>query len=201
MTVDDRRDVIFTGIGGQGVQLCSKVLANAAVAAGRHVMLSSYFGGEMRGGRTEATVITRDEPVTDLPPIVPRLEALIVLHPAFLGDALPRLIAEPLVVTDAWAWDDAATPPSLASAHSVPAGRVVRIPAREIAADLGAPVAAGLALVGAFAALTGVADDDALASATRHLVPPHRAAALEANLAALVAGAEAVRGTPVGIGS
>ena len=201
MTVDDRRDVIFTGIGGQGVQLCSKVLANAAVAAGRHVMLSSYFGGEMRGGRTEATVITRDQPVTDLPPIVPRLEALIVLHPAFLADALPRLIDAPLIVTDAWAWPDAAAPPSLASAHSVPAGRVVRIPAREIAADLGAPVAAGLALVGAFAALTGVADDDALASATRQLVPPHRAAALEANLAALAAGAAAVRGTPVGIGT
>lgn len=197
---DGRRDVIFTGIGGQGVQLCSKVLANAAVAAGRHVMLSSYFGGEMRGGRTEATVITRDQPV-DLPPIVPRLDAMIVLHPAFLADALPRLVAAPLIVSDAWAWADAASPPSLASAHSVSGGRVVRIPAREIAAGLGAPVAAGLALVGAFAALTGVADDDALAAATRQLVPPHRAAALEANLAALRAGADAVRGTPVGIGS
>ena len=68
-------------------------------------------------------------------------------------------------------------------------------------ADLGVPVAAGLALVGAFAELTGVADDESLATATRHLVPPHRAAALEANLAALRAGADAVRGTPVGIGS
>jgi 2-oxoglutarate ferredoxin oxidoreductase subunit gamma len=193
MTVDDRRDVIFTGIGGQGVQLCSKVLANAAVAAGRHVMLSSYFGGEMRGGRTEATVITRDQPVVDLPPIVPKLEALIVLHPAFLADALPRLVAAPLVVTDAWAWDDPSEPP--------PPARVVPVPAREIAADLGAPVAAGLALVGAFAELTGVADDDQLSAATRQLVPPHRVAALEANLAALTAGAEAVRGTPVGIGT
>jgi 2-oxoglutarate ferredoxin oxidoreductase subunit gamma len=190
MTPDERRDVIFTGIGGQGVQLCSKVLANAAVAAGHHVMLSSYFGGEMRGGRTEATVITRDRPV-DLPPIVPRLDALIVLHPAFLADALPRLVASPLIVTDAWAWEDPSAP-------AAPA-RVVPVPAREIAADLGAPVAAGLALVGAFAALTGVADDEALATATRHLVPPHRAAALEANLAALTAGADAVRGTPVGI--
>lgn len=190
---DDRRDVIFTGIGGQGVQLCSKVLANAAVAAGRHVMLSSYFGGEMRGGRTEATVITRDQPVVDLPPIVPRLEAMIVLHPAFLADALPRLIAAPLIVTDAWAWPDPNEP--------APPARVVPVSAREIAADLGAPVAAGLALVGAFAALTGVADDDSLATATRQLVPPHRAAALEANLAALAAGAQAVRGTPVGIGS
>ncbi len=192
MTVDDRRDVIFTGIGGQGVQLCSKVLANAAVAAGHHVMLSSYFGGEMRGGRTEATVITRDRPV-DLPPIVPRLNALIVLHPAFLADALPRLVTAPLIVTDAWAWTEPSEPP--------PPALVVPVPAREIAADLGAPVAAGLALVGAFAALTGVADDEALAAATRQLVPPHRAAALEANLAALAAGADAVRGTPVGIGS
>jgi 2-oxoglutarate ferredoxin oxidoreductase subunit gamma len=190
---DARRDVIFTGIGGQGVQLCSKVLANAAVAAGRHVMLSSYFGGEMRGGRTEATVITRDQPVVDLPPIVPRLEAMIVLHPAFLADALPRLIAAPLIVTDAWAWDDPSDPPAPA--------RVVPIPAREIAADLGAPVAAGLALVGAFVALTGVADDVSLATATRQLVPPHRAAALEANLGALTAGADAVRGIPVEIGS
>lgn len=189
-TLDQRRDVIFTGIGGQGVQLCSKVLANAAVAAGHHVMLSSYFGGEMRGGRTEATVITRAAPVVDLPPIVPRLQALIVLHPAFLADALPRLVDDPLVVADAWTWTDEST-----------SATVVRVPAREIAADLGAPVAAGLALVGAFAALTGVADDDSLASATRQLVPPHRAAALTANLAALAAGAEAVRGTPVGIGS
>jgi 2-oxoglutarate ferredoxin oxidoreductase subunit gamma len=189
-TLDARRDVIFTGIGGQGVQLCSKVLANAAVAAGRHVMLSSYFGGEMRGGRTEATVITRDAPVVDLPPIVPKLEAMIVLHPAFLADALPRLVAAPLVVTDAWAWDT-----------DLPSARVVPVSAREIAADLGAPVAAGLALVGAFAELTGVADEEQLATATRALVPPHRAAALEANLAALTAGAAAVRGTPVGIGS
>jgi 2-oxoglutarate ferredoxin oxidoreductase subunit gamma len=154
-------------------------------------MLSSYFGGEMRGGRTEATVITRDQPV-DLPPIVPRVDALIALHPAFLADALPRLVAAPLIVTDAWAWADPSDPP--------PPARVVPVPAREIAADLGAPVAAGLALVGAFAALTGVADADALATATRQLVPPHRAAALEANLAALTAGAEAVHGTPVGIG-
>jgi 2-oxoglutarate ferredoxin oxidoreductase subunit gamma len=189
-TFDARRDVIFTGIGGQGVQLCSKVLANAAVAAGRHVMLSSYFGGEMRGGRTEATVITRDQPVVDLPPIVPKLEAMIVLHPAFLADALPRLVDAPLVVTDAWAWDT-----------DLPSARVVRISAREIAADLGAPVAAGLALVGAFAELTAVADEGQLTTATRALVPPHRAAALEANLAALTAGAAAVRGTPVGIGS
>ena len=174
---DPRRDVILTGIGGQGVQLCAKVLAQACVADGHHVMLSSYFGGEMRGGRTEATVVTRDEPIVGLPPIVPRLNAAIVLHAAFLGDALPRLVDDPLIVTDAWAWpaDDER-------------GRVVRVPARELAAELGAPVAAGLVLVGAFAALTGSASPEALAGAVSELVPAHRVAALQADLAALAAG-------------
>jgi 2-oxoglutarate ferredoxin oxidoreductase subunit gamma len=88
-------------------------------------------------------------------------------------------------VADSWAWPDATD--------------AVRVPAREIAADLGVPVAAGLALVGAFAALTGVATTTALDTAVRALVPLHRAAALQANLAALAAGAESVRGTPVGI--
>ncbi len=174
---DHRHDVILTGIGGQGIQLCAKVLAMAAAADGRHVMLSSYFGGEMRGGRTEATVVTRTGPITGMPPIVPRLDAAVVLHPAFLGDALPRLVEEPLVVTDAWAWEGLEE-----------RGRVVRVPARETAADLGAPVAAGFVLVGTFAALTGTASSDALAGAVRELVPAHRATALQANLDALVAG-------------
>jgi 2-oxoglutarate ferredoxin oxidoreductase subunit gamma len=184
--VDARRDVILTGIGGQGVQLCAKVLATAAVNDGNHVMLSSYFGGEMRGGRTEATVVTRDEPIVGLPPIVPRLDAVIVLHSAFLADALPRLRDDPLVVSDAWAWAD--QPPNDAQ-------RVVRVPARERAAELRAPMAAGFVLVGAFAALTSVAGPAALADAMRELVPAHRAAALQSNLDALDAGAAFVAAT------
>jgi Pyruvate/2-oxoacid:ferredoxin oxidoreductase gamma subunit len=92
------------------------------------------------------------------------------------------------VVADSWACNELDGP-----------GRVVRVPGREIAADLGAAVAAGFALVGAFAALTGSPGIDALAGATRDLVPPHRVAALNANLVALQAGAEFVLGTRVDI--
>ena len=58
----------------------------------------------------------------------------------------------------------------------------------ELAAELGAPVAAGLVLVGAFAALTATAGREALAGAVSELVPAHRVAALQADLAALDAG-------------
>ena len=36
------REILFTGIGGQGIQLMAKVLADAAARAGRYAML---FGG------------------------------------------------------------------------------------------------------------------------------------------------------------
>ena len=48
--VDYPREVIITGIGGQGVQLMAKVLAQAANRAGQQVML---FGIMMRGGSSE----------------------------------------------------------------------------------------------------------------------------------------------------
>ena len=176
METDPRRDVIITGIGGQGIQLCAKVLALAAAADDHHVMLSSYFGGEMRGGRTEATVVTRDEPIVGMPPIVPRLNAAIVLHAASSVTRSP-----------AWSTTRSSSPTRGRGPKTTNAGRVVRV-RRELATDLGAPVAAGLVLVGAFAALTGTAGPDALAGAVSELVPAHRVAALQADLAALDAG-------------
>ena len=44
------REVIITGIGGQGIQLMAKVLAQAANRAGKQVMLFGIYGGMMRGG-------------------------------------------------------------------------------------------------------------------------------------------------------
>ena len=58
-------EVLLTGIGGQGVQLCAKALAMAATAEGRQALLSSHYGGEMRGGPSQASVVVGDEPLRD----------------------------------------------------------------------------------------------------------------------------------------
>jgi len=42
------------------VQLCAKTLAMAATAEGRQALLSAHYGGEMRGGQTEASVVGLD---------------------------------------------------------------------------------------------------------------------------------------------
>jgi acyl-CoA synthetase (AMP-forming)/AMP-acid ligase II len=102
MDIDPRRDVILTGIGGQGIQLCAKVLALAAAADDHHVMLSSYFAGEMRGGRTEATVVTRDEPIVGTAvPTVDELRAHLAAR--LVAPKHPRVVVavEELPHTDA----------------------------------------------------------------------------------------------------
>ena len=61
--------IIIAGLGGQGVQLLSKVLARAALADGHHVMLAAEYGGEMRGGRSFASVVIGGGPLRSLPVI------------------------------------------------------------------------------------------------------------------------------------
>ena len=60
------REVIITGIGGQGIQLMAKVLAQAAHDEGRNVMLFGIYMGMMRGGPSDSTIrfSTRWRPIS-----------------------------------------------------------------------------------------------------------------------------------------
>ena len=72
------REVMLTGIGGQGVQLAAQVLARAAVREARQVMLFGSYGGTMRGGQTDSTLVVADGPLAT-PPIVSKLWAAVGL--------------------------------------------------------------------------------------------------------------------------
>jgi Pyruvate/2-oxoacid:ferredoxin oxidoreductase gamma subunit len=51
------RAVIMTGIGGQGIQLVAKLLAQAAIREEKQVMMFGLFMGTIRGGSSESTVV------------------------------------------------------------------------------------------------------------------------------------------------
>ena len=55
------RELLMSGIGGQGVQLAAEVLAPAAITDGLDVQVFGSYGGMMRGGNTEATVVLADD--------------------------------------------------------------------------------------------------------------------------------------------
>ena len=73
------RELMMTGIGGQGVQLAAQILARAAVAEGREVMLFGSYGGMMRGGNTDATLVVGDGPI-ETPPTIAHSWSAVVMH-------------------------------------------------------------------------------------------------------------------------
>lgn len=177
------QEVLVVGIGGQGIQLVGKTLALAATNAGLHAMLGADYGGEMRGGTSRASVVVGDAPLRALP-ILPAAGAAIVMHDKFDGPVPERLRPGGLLVLNSSIVDPDAVD---ATAH-----RVVALPVTEMARELGAPQAAGLVILGAFARLTGIVEHDALVEAMTDLLPPYRKQHAESNARALAAGAAAI---------
>jgi 2-oxoglutarate ferredoxin oxidoreductase subunit gamma len=167
------------------VQLAAKTLAMAATAEGRQVMMSSHYGGEMRGGQTEASVIVSDGRLRPVP-ILESTWSAYVMHPRYWPGVAERLRPGGIAVVNSTV------------AADIEAGEfeLVAVPAGDIAAGLGSPMAAGFVLLGAYAAATGMAGIEALVAAMKELVPPYRTQHVAINEAALRAGTPA--GTPTG---
>ncbi len=172
------REIFLTGIGGQGVQLAAKILALAAIREGRHVMSLGTYGGTMRGGNTDSTVVVADGPI-HTPPIVSRGWSAIVVHPQYWEPLRPKLRAGGVVVFDA----------NLA-ADGLDAGVAAAfgVQASDLAREADAGRAGSLVLLGAYCGLTGIVSLEALQDAMQDAVPPYRHQHLEANGRALALG-------------
>ena len=178
---DVQTEIQVTGIGGQGVQFATRTIAAGAMAAGRTVMLTSEFGGEMRGGISTATLIAGDPPLQALP-VVPTAAAVVALHDKYWPLIEHRLRPGGLLLVNSSLWERP-LPPRFC---------VVRVPATKLALEGGFPMGAGLLLAAAFATLTGLATIDDMCAAMERLLPGYRRQHLPSNIAALRAGAEQV---------
>ena len=175
------RELLLTGIGGQGVQLAAQVIARAAVLEGRDVMLFGIYGGVMRGGNSDATVVVGDGPV-QAPPIVSHAWSAIALHPRYWQPLRARLVPDAVVVVNSSLFDEPVDLPNL-----------FEVAATEVATDrLGNPMAVSMVATGAYVALTGLVGLDAAVAAMEDSLPPYRRQHAEANAEALRAGAELV---------
>ena len=173
-----QKEVVFTGIGGQGVQLAAKTLAMAATAEGKQVLMSSHYGGEMRGGQTEASVVVADGALRAVP-VLESTWSAYVMHPRYWPGVLERLRPRGLAVVNT----------SVAGDIAAEGIEVVGVAAGDVAGGLGSPMAAGFVLLGAYAAVSGMARVDSLVTAMKELVPPYRTQHVAVNEAALRAGA------------
>lgn len=173
-------ELFLAGIGGQGIQLVGKVLAMAATAERRHALLYGEYGGEMRGGNSVMNVVVGASRLRALP-VVTSASHAIVMHMKFWDEVAPRLRADAVIATDS------------SLADKIPGGRrVIAVPANELAVQAGNPMSAGLALLGAFNAATGLVATDSLVAAMKEIVPSYRRQHVETNEKAIRLGAGAV---------
>jgi 2-oxoglutarate ferredoxin oxidoreductase subunit gamma len=173
------REVMFTGVGGQGVQIASKTLATAAIDEGRQVMLVPRYGGGMRGGMTNAEVTIGDQALRALP-VATSAWSAYVMDPTYWDTIAPNLADGAVVVVNSSLFH---------LTVDLPGARLFEVPASDVAADLSSPMSAGFVLLGAFVAVTGLVSLEGAIGAMRQLIPAYRTQHLEANEAALRAGA------------
>jgi 2-oxoglutarate ferredoxin oxidoreductase subunit gamma len=174
------REILLTGIGGQSIQLGAQILARAAVHEDRHVMLLGTYGGTMRGGSTEASLVVGDAPLSS-PPIVSHVWSALAMHHRYWDGVVRKLRPGGVVLLNSTLFEA-----EVDREHY----RVFDVPATRVAGELGSPLAACLVLIGAFVSLSGLLGADALVAGMRDSVPPYRRQHLEANEKALRAGFE-----------
>jgi Pyruvate/2-oxoacid:ferredoxin oxidoreductase gamma subunit len=180
------REILVTGIGGQGVQLAANVLAHAALTEGRDVQLFGSYGGMMRGGNTEAELVVADEHI-EAPPTVESAWAVVAMHPDYADSLLARLRPGGLVVRNSVLWDEEMERTDV---------EVVDVPAADLAADIGNVMAASVVMLGVLSTVTGLVGLDSLRTGVRACVPSYRRQHLELNDRALQAGAAAAAPRP-----
>lgn len=175
------REILLTGIGGQGVQLAAQVLARGATIEDRYVLLFGVYGGAMRGMNTDGTVVIGDTPLQS-PPLVSHAWSAIAMHDRFWAPAASKVRPGGLVLVN-----DATFESPLDDRY-----RVVRVPATEIAAEIGNELGASMVMVGAFVGITGIIGLDAAIEGMRRSIPSYRTQHITANEGALRAGFDRV---------
>lgn len=184
-------ETLITGIGGQGIQLVAKTLAEAAVSEGREVMVFGSYGGVMRGGRTDATVILGDDTLRS-PPTVSAAWCALAMHASYWPPVRACLRPGAVAVLDASA---------LATAGGLRPGRdetvrVISVPAAEVARGLGFEGAGAMVALGALATATAMVGVAALEDAVARVLPPYRKQQAVLNGRAVRAGSELVEPLP-----
>ncbi|HEY2427529.1 MAG TPA: 2-oxoacid:acceptor oxidoreductase family protein [Acidimicrobiales bacterium] len=154
------RELLLSGIGGQGVQLAAQIVARAALAEGRQVQVFGSYGGMMRGGNTEATVVVADGPI-ESPPTVTCGWSGILVHPEYAAPTVARLARGAVVLFNSTVFPE-------------PPGPFIGVPATSLAVEAGNIVAASLVMLGAFSAVTGLVGLDALVDSVADALPPYR---------------------------
>jgi len=170
---------IMAGFGGQGIMLAGKIAVRAGLFLGRRVTYIPSYGAEVRGGTAHChvTVSRREIPS----PIIARPGFCLVMNSPSLTKFSARIRAGGVLIVNSSLVEGTAKREDVTE---------IRIPANEIAEELGNIKAANMALLGAFLRHSKLLTLEAVRAILPDALPPRHRGLLEINLAALEDGYE-----------
>jgi len=153
-------EIRLCGFGGQGVILAGFIIGQAAtVHDHRHAILTQDYGPEARGGSCRADVIIAEEPVAY--PYISTPGVLVALSQDAYNKYLPSCNQDTLIIYD----EDLVSPGEVNN-------KLMPMPARRIAEQLGRLTVANVVMLGFFAAATKIVSVEAIKKSVTSAVPP-----------------------------
>lgn len=131
--------IIFAGFGGQGIQSMSLILSKAAMGEGLEVSWMPAYGGAMRGGTSNVTVIVSDKLIGSPMPDVGEITAAVVMNNPSLAMFEEYLKPGGLLLVNSSLIDIKPKRTDI---------EIINIPANDIAIDIQNDKAANLVMLG-----------------------------------------------------
>ena len=156
----DRDEIRLCGYGGQGIILAGFIIGQAAsVYGGKHATFIQDYGPEARGGACRADVVISDKPV--LYPYITAPSVLVAMSQEAYEKYSPEKRENTLTIID----QDLVIP------EETDSSRLLTMPARRTAEELGREAVANVVMLGFLTGVTEITSVDAMKKSILSSVP------------------------------
>jgi len=156
-----RVEVRFAGFGGQGIIKSGIIVAAAAsIYGGKNAVQTQSYGPESRGGACKSEVVMSEEEI-DFPKVV-EPDVLVVMSQHAYNEYAEDVKAGGIMIMDSG---------MIPHEKDLTNVRVFRVPATKIAEELGRRIVANIVMIGAFVAITGLLDENAVKESVKENIP------------------------------
>ena len=156
----ERHEIRLCGLGGQGIILAGHIIGQAAsIFDGNNAVFIQDYGPEARGGTSRADVVVSDERV--LYPYINAPSILVAMSQQAYDTYRPGSREDSLVIIDE----------DLVKHREKRKDRLLAVPARRIAEELGKVTVANVVMLGFLAAVTDIVSIKAMKESVLASVP------------------------------
>jgi len=172
---------VFAGAGGQGVLMMGYILSVSAMKDGKHVTYLPSYGAEVRGGTANCTVSISDEEIAS--PVASSPDFVVVMNKPSMLKYQWVIKSGGIMIINSSLIDSDPTRDDI---------DIVKVPANDIAIELGSERVLNIIMLGAFVAKTGIITHDSIMNGLAEVLKGKKVGSMELNRKGMIRGAEYV---------